>query len=93
MFRISKSEAPNHTVITVDGQLSGGCVEAVERLCDQETATGIPVQLFLRDLTVIDPAGRELLKRLAAKGIRLLGRGVYTSHIVKTLTSNNAGGD
>jgi hypothetical protein len=31
-----------------------------------------------------------LLRRLAAKGIRLLARGVYTSYLVQTLTSGGA---
>jgi hypothetical protein len=87
MFRISKSEEPTHTMITVDGQFSGDCIEAVESLCEQEMATGLPVRLFLRDLTTIDEAGRSLLGRLAARGVCLVAHGVYISRVVEKLTS------
>jgi hypothetical protein len=42
--------------------------------------------LYLRDVSVIDQAGRALLSRLAARGIRLLANGVYTSHLVQDLS-------
>ncbi|MCE5310934.1 MAG: hypothetical protein LLG20_25105 [Acidobacteriales bacterium] len=41
--------------------------------------------MFLRDVSVIDAAGRDLLRRLVGQGVRLLGSGVYTSHLVKSL--------
>ncbi|MCL4852777.1 MAG: hypothetical protein KJZ78_15560 [Bryobacteraceae bacterium] len=85
MFHVGKTEEQSGTVITVDGQLSQSCIEFVEMYCDQEISTGKPVALFLRDLTVVDEAGRALLSRLAAKGVRLLASGVYTSYIVQGL--------
>lgn len=86
MFRVSRAEERSRTIITVDGQLSGDYIGVVETCCDQEIATGKPVHLFLRDLTAVDKAGRALLGRLAAKGVRLLASGVYTSYIVQTVT-------
>jgi hypothetical protein len=43
------------------------------------------------DVSTVDRAGRALLSRLAAKGVRLLGSGVYTADLVREF--NPAGGD
>ena len=85
MFRVNKVAEPSQTVVTIEGQLSGDYIEAVETFCDQAISEGKPVQLFLRDVSTIDQGGRALLCRLAAKGVHLLASGVYTSYLVRTL--------
>jgi hypothetical protein len=85
MFRVNKAEERSRTIITIDGQLSGDSIEVVETWCDQAISAGKPVQLFLRDIMTMDQAGRALLCRLAAKGVRLLASGVYTSYLVQKL--------
>ena len=93
MFRVSKTEDRLRTVITVDGQLSRESVDVVESCCDQGAARGKPVHLLLREVTAIDQAGRALLGRLAAKGVRLIASDLYASYVVRTLTSaRHAGG-
>ncbi len=87
MFRITKAEERSRTILTVDGQLSGDSIAAVETCCDQAGASGTPVQLYLRDVTSVDQAGQNLLSRLAAKGVEVVGSGVYTSYLVEALTS------
>ena len=87
MIRVTKTEEQSHTIITIDGQLSGDSVAVVETCCNQAKANGKPVQLFLRDVTTVDQAGQVLLSQLAAKGVRLVARGVYTSYLVQSLTS------
>lgn len=86
MFRVSKAEERSRTIVTIDGQLSGDYITVVETCCDQAISTGKPVHLFLRDVSTIDQAGRALLCRLAAKGVRLLASGVYTSYLVQALS-------
>jgi hypothetical protein len=85
MFRVTKAEEQSRTIITVDGQLSGEYLGIVEACCCQADSNGKPVDLFLRDVSTVDEVGRILLRRLAAKGVRLLARGVYTSYIVQAL--------
>ena len=87
MFRASKIEEPSRTIITIDGQLSCDTIAVVESCCDQAISAGKAVHLFLRDVSTVDQAGRALLCRLAARGVRLLGRGVYTSYLVGALNS------
>lgn len=86
MFRVSKAEERSHTIVTVDGQLSSDYIEVVETCCDQAISTGKAVHFFLRDVTTVDQAGRALLCRLAAKGVRLLASGVYTSYLVQAVS-------
>jgi ABC-type transporter Mla MlaB component len=90
MFRISKAEEQSSMTVTIDGQLSGDYIGVVETCCDQAISTGKPVKLFLHDVSTVDQAGRALLCRLAAKGVRLLASGVYTSYLVR-LALNPAG--
>ena len=88
MFRVNKSEECSHTTITVDGQVSHDCIEVVENFCDEQLSAGKPVHLFLRDVTTVDQAGRALLERLAAKGVRLRAKGIYNSYIVQELNTH-----
>jgi len=90
MIRVTKTEERSRTVVTIDGQLSGECVTVVETCCRQAESRQKPVYVFLRDVTTVDQAGTMLLRRLAAKGIRLLARGVYMSYLVRTVASDGA---
>jgi hypothetical protein len=83
MIRVTKSEERERTVITIDGHLSGDYVEVVEIFCNQAASEGKPIDVFLHDVLTIDESGRALLTRLAAKGIRLLATGMYTSYLVR----------
>jgi hypothetical protein len=87
MIRVSKSAKGKRTIITIDGQLSGDYIEVVETCCNQAVSEGKPVDLFIEDVSTIDESGRALLARLAAKGIRLLATGLYTSYFVRTLVA------
>jgi hypothetical protein len=86
MIRVTKGEEPGRTTITVDGFLSADCTDVVEACCNQALSRGMPVDLFLRDVSAVDQSGRDLLCRMAARGVRLLASGVYTSYLVRELT-------
>jgi hypothetical protein len=90
MIRVTKTEEQSHTIVTIDGELSGDSIAVVEACCNQARSNGKPIELFLRDITTVDQAGQMLLSRLAAKGVRLVARGVYTSYLVQSLTSDKA---
>ena len=92
MIRVTKTEEPSKTLITIDGQLSGEAVGLVQACCKEAQADGKPVQLLLRDVTAIDDGGRLLLQRLAGNGVRVSGSGVYTSYVVEELTTAANGG-
>ena len=85
MIRVTKSEEGQRTIITLEGQLSADCIEVVEICCDLAVSKGKPIDVFLHDALTIDESGRALLSRLAAKGIRPLANGIYTSCVVRAL--------
>jgi hypothetical protein len=89
MIRVTKTEEPSKTVVTIDGQLSGKSIGLVETSCKEAESAGKPVYLFLRDVTTIDDAGRLLLRHLAGNGVRVSGRGVYTSYVVESWTTDH----
>ena len=86
-IRVTKSGRRGRTIITIDGHLSGDYIEVVETCCKQAVLEGMPVDVFLHDVSTIDESGRALLTRLVAKGIRLLATGIYTSHVVQDLVA------
>ena len=88
MIRVTKSEEGERTIITLQGQLSRDYIEVVEICCNQAVSKGKPTDVFLHDVLTIDESGRALLARLAAKGIRLLASGTYTSYIVRALMTS-----
>jgi hypothetical protein len=90
MIHVTKTEEQSHTIVTIDGQLSGDSIAVIETCCNQAKSNGKPIELFLRDITTVDQAGQMLLSRLAARGVRLVARGVYTSYLVQSLTSDKA---
>ena len=91
MIRVTRTDGRSRTTITVDGQLSADSISVVETCCRQAEWDGKPVQLFLRDVTSIDQAGRMLISRLAARGVELAANGVYTAYLVQELTADRTG--
>jgi ABC-type transporter Mla MlaB component len=90
MIRVTKTEEQSRTLITIDGDLSGESVEAVDTCCSQADPNQKPVYLFLRDVTTVDQSGITLLGRLARKGVHLLARGVYTSYLIEAVGTGDA---
>ena len=85
MIRVTKTDEQSQTVVTVDGQLTGDSLVLVETCCNQAQSKGKPVRLFLRDVSTVDHAGQTLLGRLAAKGVVLAAKGVYTSYLIQSM--------
>lgn len=90
MFRLNKTVAGTGINVTIDGQLSADCIDLVETCCDEALADGKEIDLVLRDVRSVDEAGCGLLRRLAAKGVHLIGNGVYTSYLVQSLRPADA---
>ena len=87
MIRIMTADNPTCTTITVDGKLSGDYVETIETCCAQAASKGRPVQLYLRDVSIIDEPARGMLHRLAGKGVGLKATGIYSSYVVAGIMS------
>jgi len=86
VVRIMTATEPKLTTSTVDGELSGEYVDAVETCTRQALAQRRPTQLFLRDVSTIDESGRAFLAHLAAKGVRLRAAGVQCSCVAANVS-------
>ena len=84
VFRLDQEFSAHHTRLTISGEISSDCVESLESCCERALSMGKAVALVL-DATHIDESGRALLRRLAAKGVRLYAKGVYHSYLVETI--------
>ena len=76
MFRVDKEFGEQRTRLTVSGEISSACIEVLETSCEQTIKDGKAVHLVL-GVTTIDESGRALLRRLAAKGLRMFAKGIY----------------
>ena len=90
MIHVTRTEERSATMITVDGELSGDSIDVLEMFCKQAGSAGKAVQVFLRNVSVVDQNGRMFLARLATKGVRLSASGVYVAHLVQELNSTAA---
>lgn len=90
MIRIMTATEPKLITITVDGELAGEYVDAVENCVKQALANQRPVQLFLREVAAIGESGRSMPGRVAAKGVRLRAEGVYCSYVVARIRASAA---
>jgi hypothetical protein len=84
VFRVDKECGEQQARVTVSGEISSACVEVLETCCEQTIKNGKAVHLVL-DVTTIDESGHALLRRLAAKGVRMFARGMYHSYLVDTI--------
>jgi ABC-type transporter Mla MlaB component len=84
VFRVEKQIDGPKTRIVISGEISSACVEVAEVHCEQAIRSSKAVDLVL-DVTSIDDSGLALLRRLAAKGVRLVAQGVYHSWLVETI--------
>jgi hypothetical protein len=84
VFRVDKEFGEQRTRLTVSGEISSACVDVLETCCARAIRDGKAVHLVL-DVTAIDESGRALLRRLAAKGVRMFAKGIYHSYLVDTI--------
>jgi len=84
VIRIQTEVGKGRTRLLISGEISSGCVELIEACCDQAIRDGKAVDLVL-DVTTIDERGRALLRRLAAKRVCVVAKGVYHSYLVDTI--------
>ena len=63
-------------------------VQIAEKCCNEALLLNKNVHVFLRDVSTVDEAGRNLLSHLVASGCRLHASGIYNTYLVHTLQSS-----
>jgi ABC-type transporter Mla MlaB component len=87
MFRITTRGADGELVLTLEGYLTGPCVEELER-CWHSVVSQAPGALLRVDLTGlwrVDAAGRDLLSEMYRTGARLVAKGCVMPVLVREI--------
>lgn len=85
MFRISQARVAANLVITFDGDLIGEDARLLEQHCLRRLAGDPDLRLELGEIREIDAEGREVLRRLATRGVQLSAHGLYLSDLVRRI--------
>ena len=87
MIRINRINERSTLRLIVEGTLSGGCVDELEKCWRGLTAVASDerVRIDLAGVGYIDDKGRQLLKRMFNDGVELRATGVMTKGIVEEI--------
>ena len=91
MIRITRSEEPWGTKLTVDGDFKGdGAARVLESSYRETKVNDALVIIFLRNVTEVDEGAQQLLSRLAAEGVSLAAHGTDAKYLVQQLYAQKA---
>jgi len=85
MLHVSHTDSSTHTVIAIEGHLSGECVPVLAQYCRERLANNRPLVLYLKNVSGVDDQGCDLLRQLLSQGVRLRATGVYIRRMVEEL--------
>ncbi|MFL5638904.1 MAG: STAS domain-containing protein [Gemmatimonadaceae bacterium] len=94
MFRITTRGADGELVLTLEGNLTGACVEELDT-CWQtvvSAAPGAQLRVDLSGLCRVDAQGREVLSAMHRAGARLVARGCVMPVLVREIAEANQKG-
>jgi hypothetical protein len=78
MLKITLRRQPHRITLRLEGRLVGPWVGTLEQnwLATFRARDGRPIVVDLNEVSFVDPAGRDLLTRMCARGARLLATGL-----------------
>ena len=87
MFRITTGGADGELVLTLEGYLTGACVQELETCWRTVTgqAPGARLRVDLTGLWRVDAAGRDLLSEMHRAGARLVAKGCVMPVLVREI--------
>ena len=87
MLKIAIKQADSAETWELEGKLSGDWVGELERCWKERTTpAGVPLQVHLKAVSYIDPAGKQLLTEMHARGGEIRGCGCMTTAVVEEIT-------
>jgi hypothetical protein len=93
VLRITVQNDPGAKRFIVEGKLAGQCVSELEK-CWQAAGTDLPENSILVDLTsvtYIDDYGKQLLRRMCDRGIRLEAKGLLPRCLIEEIENGRNG--
>lgn len=86
MLRVTIKQVDATETWELEGKLSGEWVKELERCWRERTApAGVALQVHLKAVSYIDPAGKQLLTEMHARGVGIRGCGCMTKAVVEEI--------
>jgi ABC-type transporter Mla MlaB component len=92
MLRISTLNFDDHTVLKLEGRVSGPWIEELESSWQLARATSTTVEITLCDVSHVDARGKALLTRLHREGARLVARDCEMRALVEEIEAEGSSG-
>lgn len=88
MLRVTIKKEASTEVWELEGKLAGEWVRELKRNWDESSAriAGKPVRVYLKAVSYVDPAGKQVLSEMHAMGAELEGAGCMTRALVEEIT-------
>lgn len=85
MLRITIHHEGAVTRLQVEGKLAGPFAEELKK-CWLHAEPNVPLVVDLSSLTLIDAAGKDVLREMHRQGVRLAAAGLMTQAIIEEIT-------
>jgi ABC-type transporter Mla MlaB component len=87
MLKVTIKQADSAETWELEGKLSGDWVKELERCWKERSSpTGVTLQVHLKAVSYIDPAGKRLLTEMHGHGVEIRGCGCMTKAVVEEIT-------
>ena len=87
MLKVTIKQADSAETWELEGKLSGDWVRELERCWKERTTpAGVSLQVHLKAVSYIDPAGKRLLAQMHGRGVEIRGCGCMTKAVVEEIT-------
>jgi hypothetical protein len=89
MLKVTIKQADSAETWELEGKLSGDWVKELERCWKERTSpAGVSLQVHLKAVSYIDPAGKRLLTEMHEGGVEIQGCGCMTKALVEEIMGN-----
>jgi len=87
MLKVTIKQADTAETWELEGKLAGDWVRELERCWNERVPTaGVPLQVYLKAVSYIDAAGKQLLIQMYGCGVGIVGCGCMTKAVVEEIT-------
>ncbi len=90
MLRLTQNCNSHNISIVIEGDLKDEGVGLAETACMEALSMDVEVIVFIKNVTEIDNEGHAFLKRLSKTKAKFRAEGIYSRHIIKSLSSSRA---
>jgi hypothetical protein len=87
MLKVTIKQIDSDETWELEGRLSGDWVKELERCWKERVSPeGSVLQVHLKAVSYIDPAGKQLLTEMHGRGVEIRGCGCMTKALVEEIT-------